>query len=108
MLASVGDHVETDGARLRALGADAMSEGLLSVLRHEGLQFGTGGLVRRMCIAGADEHGRMFRPGVRGGHVDDAEERPLAVGGSTSKGCGTSPVCTQRQKRRSTCRSTVW
>ena len=55
-LASALEEVEADGARLRALGPDAMADGLLGILRHQALEFGLGLFVLEMRRPGPRKH----------------------------------------------------
>ena len=57
--------IEADGARFRALGSDAMADGLLCIRRHEAPQFGLGGFMFVMCRAGSDENCGQFGPRIR-------------------------------------------
>src|SRR5208283_355594 len=71
MTALLDEKIETDRARFRPLGANAMAEGFLRVLRHQGFEFGPGSLmVEEGGPRGAKEAGEL-RPCVGFAHVDD-------------------------------------
>src|SRR5215472_16700681 len=67
------EKIKTNGAGLRALGAYAMADGFLGVLRHERLELGLGFLMLEIGLPRAAEHARKLRPGIRCGHVDDPD-----------------------------------
>jgi hypothetical protein len=63
--------LETDSARFRALGADAVPCRLSGILGHERLQFGLRILVLQKSRSGLAKQPGEFRPGVGRTHVDD-------------------------------------
>src|SRR6266851_1037783 len=65
--------VKADGTRLRALGAQAVSDRLLGVLRHQLLQLGLSALVLLIGRAGPAIGGCEFRPRVGRAHIDDPD-----------------------------------
>jgi hypothetical protein len=67
------EEFERDGARLRALRAHAMSDGLLRVLRYQGLQFRAGTFMLEVNRVGSGIERREFRPGVGGAHIDNTD-----------------------------------
>src|ERR1700688_2265192 len=58
------EEIEADGARLRALGPDAVAGRLLGVLGHQTLEFGLGVLVLEKGVSGLAIDPGEFRPGV--------------------------------------------
>jgi hypothetical protein len=56
--------IKADGAGFRALGADAVPDGFLGVLRHQLLQLCFGRVVVEIGRAGPAEHPGKFRPGI--------------------------------------------
>src|SRR6266446_5434272 len=66
------EQVEADGARFRALSADAMSDCLFGILGHEALQFDLGVLMLQKCGSGLAKDCGEFRPGIGRTHIDDA------------------------------------
>jgi hypothetical protein len=52
----VVQHIEVDGARFRALGSEAVANGLLCICRHEAPQLGLGYFVFVMWCTGSDEN----------------------------------------------------
>ena len=82
-MASVVQDIEAHRARFRALGSHAMPDGLLGVLRHQGLELALGPLVVEKGLAGVAEQPGELRPGIRRAHVDDADgldARPRRLG----------------------------
>ena len=71
MSVTLVEQVKTDGARLRALGADAVTEGLLRLFGHEGLELSLRPFVLLMGFASPREDRGKLGPGVRGRHIDD-------------------------------------
>src|SRR5580692_7050409 len=61
----VVQNIEADRAGFRALGSEAMADGLLCICRHEAPQLNFGGFVFVMCCARSDEDRGQFGPGVR-------------------------------------------
>ncbi len=64
-----------DGAGFGALGAHAMADGLLRVLRHEAFQFSLGALVFEKCRVCSSKRAGEFCPGIGCAHIDDADRR---------------------------------
>ena len=50
-----------------------MPDGLLGVLRHQGLELALGPLVVEKGLAGVAEQAGELRPGIRRAHIDDAD-----------------------------------
>jgi hypothetical protein len=89
--------VETDRAGSRTLSPDAMADRLLSVVRHQALEFRLRLLVFDVCVPGAGKDAGEFGPSIGGAHVDDADRldaRPWWFNAEQSRG---SPLSTQRQ-----------
>src|ERR1700719_5133558 len=57
MTALQAEEVETDGARFRSLGADAMADRLLGIPRHQSFKLGLGLFVFEMGTAGPGKDG---------------------------------------------------
>src|SRR6185369_9318926 len=66
-------HIETYGARFRALGSHAVPDGLPGILRHQGLQLALGPLMVEKRIPGIAEDRGELRPGIGRAHIDDAD-----------------------------------
>ena len=62
MSVTLVEQVKTDGARLRALGADAVTEGLLRLFGHEGLELSLRPFVLLMGFASPREDRGQIRP----------------------------------------------
>ena len=62
-----------DSAGFGALGAHAMSDCLLRVLRHEAFQFTLCALVFEKCRVSSSKRAGEFYPGIGRAHVDDAD-----------------------------------
>src|ERR1700728_2368841 len=76
LLAAVtGQQIKTDGAGLRALGANAMAGCFLGILRYEPLQLGLGAFMLEMSRAGAGKDPGELRPGIGSRHIDHAHGR---------------------------------
>src|ERR1700704_6561953 len=56
--------IKADGARFGSLGADAMPDGLLGILRHQLLPLDLGGFLRQEGLARLAKHTRQCRPGI--------------------------------------------
>src|SRR5215470_6940552 len=69
------EQIEADGSGLRALGADAMSNRLLGIVRHKNFQFGFGVLMLQKCRSGLAEEPSKLCPGIRRTHVDHSNGR---------------------------------
>src|ERR1700722_13280402 len=67
------EEVKTHRAGFRALGADAVPDRLLGILRHQTLQFRLGLFVFEMRRTGPRESSRKLRPCIRRAHVDNAD-----------------------------------
>src|SRR6516164_7892086 len=65
------DEVEADGARFRALGADAMTDCFFGILRHQHFQLSLASLMIEKSLPGAAEETGKFRPGIGGAHIYD-------------------------------------
>src|SRR5690349_18451002 len=65
--------VKAHRARFGALAADAMPDGFLGILGHQGLKLALGPLVVNEGLPGLAEQAGEFGPGIRGAHVDDAD-----------------------------------
>ena len=64
-----------DGAGFGALGAHAMADCLLRVLRHEAFQFSLGALVFEKCRVSSSKRAGEFCPGIGRAHIDNADRR---------------------------------
>ena len=62
-----------------------MADRFLSVLGHQGLEFGLGILVLEVSLARAPKHAREFRPGIGTAHVDDPHRFDPRAGRLDSK-----------------------
>src|SRR5258708_3727619 len=69
---SHGQEIESNRARFRAFGANAVADSLFGVLRHECLQFCLGRFVLNECIARPAIYASQFRPGIGRAHVDNS------------------------------------
>src|SRR6478609_744859 len=67
------EEIEGDAAGFRAFGANAVADRVLGILGHQALELRLGLLVLEMSLPGADEDVGKFRPGIGGGHIDDAD-----------------------------------
>ena len=67
-------------ARFGALRPDAVSDGLLGLLRHQRLEFGLGPLMLEKRRPGAAEQGGKLRPGVGRAHIDDLDRLDTGPG----------------------------
>src|SRR5262245_3634515 len=65
--------IETHRPRFRALCSYAMPDGLLGVLRHQGLELTLCPLMVKKGAAGVAEESGKFRPGIRRAHIDDVD-----------------------------------
>src|SRR5580704_4798881 len=62
-----------DGTGFGALGAHAMADRLLRVLRHEALQFSFGAFVFEKCRVCSRKRAGEFCPAIGRAHIDDAD-----------------------------------
>src|SRR5580704_10263786 len=67
--------IEAHGSGFRALGPDAMTGGLLGVLRHQPLELGSRALMLEKGRPGPAKRPGKFGPGIGGTHIDDANGR---------------------------------
>src|SRR4029077_13038631 len=67
------NEIEADRTRLRTPRLNAVTDRLLGILGHQALELGLGLLMLEMSLPGADEDVGKFRPGIGGGHIDDAD-----------------------------------
>src|SRR6516164_5377158 len=67
--------LKCDGTGFRALGAHAMADCLLCVLRHEALQFSLGALVFEKCRVCSSKRACEFCPGIGSAHISDTDSR---------------------------------
>src|SRR5262245_9974524 len=77
------NYIEAHRARFGALGAHAMPNGLLGILRHQGFEFAFGPFMVEKCTPGIAKERCELRPEVRRAHVDDAhglDARPRRLG----------------------------
>src|ERR1035437_4239565 len=84
--------IKTDRARFGPLGADAMAECFLGILRHQDFEFSSGLLMVQEGRAGLAKHPRQFGPGIGCAHVDDADRcdpRPWWFGPIEARGLAT-------------------
>src|SRR5262245_33163067 len=58
-------HIEVDGAGFRALGSEAIANGLLCICWHEAPELSLGAFVFVMCGARSDENCGQFGPRIR-------------------------------------------
>src|SRR5215470_15666698 len=66
------EQVKADGARFRALSADAMADCLLGIFGHEALQFDLSVLMLQKCCSSPAKDCGEFRPGIGRTHINDA------------------------------------
>src|SRR5262249_25845156 len=66
-------HIKAHRPRFRALCSHAVPDGLLGILRHQGLELGLGPFVVEKCAASVAEERGELRPGIRRTHIDDAD-----------------------------------
>ena len=100
-LASASRRSKLIGAGFRALGADAMADRLLGVLRHQRLEFGLGLFVLEMgCRVSRKDAGKL-RPGIGGAHIDDPDRLDPRLRRLDPEQARGSPLSTQRQNFRS-------
>src|ERR1700730_18768903 len=71
MAALHAENVEAHGAGFRALGSDAVPDGLLGVFGHQSLELRLGVLVLEIGLSRAPKNSGEFRPGVGRAHVDN-------------------------------------
>src|ERR1019366_4451650 len=65
------EEIEADRPRFGPLGADAMAEGFLGILRHQDFELGFGPFMLHEGRAVFAEHPRQFGPGIGCAHVAD-------------------------------------
>src|ERR1700691_1883095 len=65
------EEIEADGPGFKGLGPDAVTDGLLGVLRHQALEFGLRALVLQKCRTALSKQSCEFSPRVGRAHVDD-------------------------------------
>jgi hypothetical protein len=58
---------------VRVMEARPVAEGLVCVLRHQALELALCPFMLLMGLPGSDKDRGKFRPGIGGGHVDDAD-----------------------------------
>src|ERR1039457_2587910 len=63
--------IETDRPRFGPLGANAMAEGFLGILRHQDFEFSSSLLMVQEGRAGLAKHPRQFGPGIGSAHIND-------------------------------------
>src|ERR1035437_8311683 len=83
---------ETDGPRFGPLGADAMAEGFLGILRHQDFEFPFGPFMVEEGRVGLAKHPRQFGPGIGCTHINDAhrcDPRPWWLGPIEARGLAT-------------------
>src|SRR5271169_3850691 len=73
MTALLDEEVEANGAGLRALGADAMADRLLGILRNQPFQFGLSVFVLQVGLARPGKDAGKFRPGVGAAHIENPD-----------------------------------
>src|SRR6516225_7903077 len=61
--------IKADRTRFGTLGADAMANRFLGILRHECFQLGLCTLMLQKRLSGAAEDSGKFGPGIRGTHI---------------------------------------
>src|SRR5215813_1330274 len=66
-------HIKAHRPRFRALCSHAVPDGLLSILRHQGFEFAFRPFVVETCAPGVAEERGELGPGIRRGHIDDAD-----------------------------------
>src|SRR5215471_21843822 len=71
MAALHAQDIKAHRTRFGSFGSDAVSDRLLGVLGHKGLEFRLGILMLKVSLARAPKYAREFRPGVGCVHVDD-------------------------------------
>ena len=87
-----------DGAGFGALGAHAVTDGLLRVLRHEALQFSLGALVFEKCRVFSSKRAGEFCPRIGNAHIDGMDRcYPRLRWLDTAQRVGGSPLSTHRQ-----------
>lgn len=99
---------EADRARLRSPSANAMAGCFLSVLRHERLEFGFGALVVKDAQRVAQKTGQASAHELEPFMSTMRSASTRGPGASMPWGRGISPVCTQRQNRRSAVMRKCW
>src|SRR5450759_4659464 len=67
--------IKTDRPGFGPLGADAMAEGFLGILRHQDFEFGFGPFMVQEGRAGLAKYPRQFGPGIGRAHINDPHRR---------------------------------
>src|SRR5262245_29044243 len=67
------EHIKAHCPRFRALGFHAVSDGLLGILGHQGLELALRAFVVEKGAPGVAEEGSELGPGIRRTHIDDAD-----------------------------------
>ena len=67
------EELKRDSPRLRPLGAHAVANRLLSILRYKALQFSLGPFVLEKGRMGAGERGGKLRPSIGSAHINDSD-----------------------------------
>src|SRR5450759_351754 len=81
--------IKTDRPGFGPLGADAMAEGFLGILRHQDFEFGFGPFMVQEGRASLAKHPRQFGPGIGCAHIDDPHRRdpgPWCFGAEQARG----------------------
>src|SRR6266700_6947604 len=76
-------HIKAHRPRFRALCSHAVPDGLLGILRHQGFELAFGPFVVEKGTSGVAEERSKLSPGIRRGHIDDADSldaRPRRLG----------------------------
>src|SRR6516225_6167829 len=77
--------IKADGTGFGALGAKAMTDGFLGILRHQGLKLRLGSLMLQKRFPGAAKETGKFRPGVRRTHIDNPDRLDPRLGWLNTK-----------------------
>src|SRR5450755_16104 len=84
--------IETDRPRFGPLGADAVAEGFLGILRHQDFEFGFGPFMVQEGCAGLAKYPCQFGPGIGCAHINDAhrcDPRPWRFDPIEARGLAT-------------------
>src|SRR6516165_319697 len=76
-------HIKAHRPRFRALCSDAVPDGLLGILRHQGFELAFRPFVVEKGASGVAEECSELRPRIRRAHIDDADgldARPRRLG----------------------------
>ena len=79
------EKIKTDCAGFRALGAEAVADGLLGIFGHHSLQLCFGSLMLQKGLPGAPKETGKFSPGVRAAHINDPNRFDPGFGRFNSK-----------------------